>query len=79
MKKNQVQFQHIFIGPTCIKSIMKVIKCSYVKTTVTKSDESAYRSKRDTLYTVPIFSSCLDQFDTFYLQKYFAKKKEETC
>jgi hypothetical protein len=57
---------------------MKVIKCSYAKTAVTKSDESAYRSKRDTLYTVPIFSSCLDQFDTFYLQKYFAQK-EETC
>ena len=54
---------------------MKVIKCSYTKTAVTKSDESAYRSKRDTLYTVPIFSSCLDQFDTFYLQKYFAQKR----
>jgi hypothetical protein len=57
---------------------MKVIKCSYAKTAVTKSDESAYRSKRDTLYTVPIFSSCLDQFDTFYLQNILLKK-EETC
>jgi hypothetical protein len=48
------------MGFDCLKKEQTIcrklyIKCSYAKTTVTKSDESAYRSKRDTLYSAHIF------------------------